>query len=167
MTKPRYGSMYKWPLSKVIPWQKQREIKARLSSLGWTNKTFEEVGQLYITYSIYWETIPWANIVDSDDIWFDWDSGKCSLWEQCFCKQLWHWNFWVIINWADFNGKNFVTCRITVFILLNASGWGWGILFRAKSVVWGRGLEWILFRASSVVYQPLPNSSVCYSDKQY
>lgn len=43
VTKPRYGSMYRWPLSKVIPWQKQREVKARLSSLGWTSKTFEEV----------------------------------------------------------------------------------------------------------------------------
>lgn len=43
VTKPRYGSMFKWPLNQIIPWQKQREVKARLSSLGWTKKTFEEV----------------------------------------------------------------------------------------------------------------------------
>ena len=43
VTKPRHGSMYKWPLSQIIPWQKQREVYQRLSSLGWTKKTFEEV----------------------------------------------------------------------------------------------------------------------------
>lgn len=43
VTKPRFGSMYPWPLDKVLPWMKQRDVKSRLASLEWAEKTFDEV----------------------------------------------------------------------------------------------------------------------------
>ena len=69
VTKPRHGSMYKWPLSQIIPWQKQREVYQRLSSLGWTKKTFEEVSNksrlLFSSAEMFnkplWQTV-WTQI---------------------------------------------------------------------------------------------------------
>lgn len=43
VSKPRYGSRYKWPLNKIIPLRKKCEVRRFLSSLGWTTKTLEEV----------------------------------------------------------------------------------------------------------------------------
>lgn len=43
VTKPRYGSPYKWPLNKFIPLMKKREITRLLSSSGWAKKSSEEV----------------------------------------------------------------------------------------------------------------------------
>lgn len=35
--------MHPWPLNKVLPWKKQREVKQRLASVEWAEKTFDEV----------------------------------------------------------------------------------------------------------------------------
>lgn len=43
VTKPRSGSPYKWPLNKIIPLKKKREIVKLLSSAGWTKKSTDEV----------------------------------------------------------------------------------------------------------------------------
>ncbi|XP_067685748.1 metaxin-2-like [Haliotis asinina] len=43
VSKPRYGCMHPWPLNRVLPFKKQREVRARLSSLGWGKKTVDEV----------------------------------------------------------------------------------------------------------------------------
>lgn len=43
VTKPRYGSMHPWPLDKILPLKKQLEVKQRLASVEWANKTFDEV----------------------------------------------------------------------------------------------------------------------------
>ncbi|CAG0882757.1 unnamed protein product [Darwinula stevensoni] len=45
VTKPRYGSVFPWPLNKVIPWQRKRQMVKRLSHLGWGQKTSEQVYQ--------------------------------------------------------------------------------------------------------------------------
>merc|ERR1719394_1577035 len=43
VTKPRYGCSYSWPLRWLIPYNKQREIRARLRTNDWADKTMEEV----------------------------------------------------------------------------------------------------------------------------
>lgn len=43
VTKPRYGCSYPWPLRWVLPWNKQREVKARLNANDWASKTVDEV----------------------------------------------------------------------------------------------------------------------------
>ncbi|XP_014783077.1 metaxin-2 [Octopus bimaculoides] len=43
ITKPRYGACYPWPLNMILPLKKFTEIKNRLTSIGWFNKSFEEV----------------------------------------------------------------------------------------------------------------------------
>ncbi|KAL3835913.1 hypothetical protein ACJMK2_021374 [Sinanodonta woodiana] len=43
VTKPRYGSVYCWPLNLILPWRKQREVKLKLVSLEWADRTMEEV----------------------------------------------------------------------------------------------------------------------------
>ena len=45
VTKPRYGSVYPWPLNHVLTWQKKNQVYKRLSALGWTSKSLEEVYQ--------------------------------------------------------------------------------------------------------------------------
>ena len=45
MTKPRYGSVYPWPLNHLLSWQKSQEIYKKLAALGWTSKSLEEVYQ--------------------------------------------------------------------------------------------------------------------------
>ncbi|KAL5011143.1 hypothetical protein ScPMuIL_013448 [Solemya velum] len=43
VTKMRYGSVYAWPLDKILPWKKQREVRSRLDSVGWAKKSIDEV----------------------------------------------------------------------------------------------------------------------------
>ncbi|CAE1276714.1 MTX [Acanthosepion pharaonis] len=43
ITKPRYSSCYPWPINLILPLKKFAEIKSRLSSIGWYNKSFEDV----------------------------------------------------------------------------------------------------------------------------
>lgn len=43
MTKPRYGSVYPWPLNIMQTWSKRSKEISRLKTLGWYEKTLEEV----------------------------------------------------------------------------------------------------------------------------
>ncbi|XP_005104660.1 metaxin-2 [Aplysia californica] len=43
VTKPRYGCSFPWPLRWILPWSKQREIRARLKSNDWADKSLDEV----------------------------------------------------------------------------------------------------------------------------
>jgi len=43
ITIPRYGYSFPWPLNRIIPWKKQREIKKSLNATGWLNKSLDEV----------------------------------------------------------------------------------------------------------------------------
>ncbi|XP_076241087.1 metaxin-2 isoform X3 [Calliopsis andreniformis] len=43
VTKPRYGSVYPWPLNHFLSWQKRKEVIKKLSVLGWYNKTIEDI----------------------------------------------------------------------------------------------------------------------------
>ena len=46
VTKPRFGSVYPWPLNKIIPYWRQKEITNKLKSIGWTQKSLEEVRRI-------------------------------------------------------------------------------------------------------------------------
>jgi len=43
VTVPRYGSVYSWPLNSILSWKKQKQVHRKLSAMGWTNKSLEEV----------------------------------------------------------------------------------------------------------------------------
>jgi len=43
VTKPRHMSVYPWPLNHILTWQKKNQVVKRLSALGWTSKTMEDV----------------------------------------------------------------------------------------------------------------------------
>ncbi|ELU13169.1 hypothetical protein CAPTEDRAFT_97135, partial [Capitella teleta] len=43
VTKERYGSPFPWPLNRVLPWMKQRAVRKSLSSIGWADKTTDQV----------------------------------------------------------------------------------------------------------------------------
>lgn len=43
ITKPRYGSIYPWPLNYILNWQKQSQVTKKLKVLGWYNKSLDEV----------------------------------------------------------------------------------------------------------------------------
>lgn len=43
VTKPRYGSVYPWPLNHILPFRKRRQILAKLSVSEWSEKSLEEV----------------------------------------------------------------------------------------------------------------------------
>lgn len=43
VSKIRYGSMYPWPLNKILPWKKQLEVRKWLDNIEWACKSFEEV----------------------------------------------------------------------------------------------------------------------------
>ncbi|KAK7862975.1 hypothetical protein R5R35_002034 [Gryllus longicercus] len=43
VTKPRYGSVFPFPLNRILCWQKQKKNLKRLSMLGWGGKSLEEV----------------------------------------------------------------------------------------------------------------------------
>ena len=50
VTKPRYGSVYPWPLNVILSWKKRSQVKKKLTALGWGNKTLEEVRDLFNIY---------------------------------------------------------------------------------------------------------------------
>lgn len=43
VTQPRVGAVHPWPLNWMIPMMKKCEVKSQLKSLGWANKSLEEV----------------------------------------------------------------------------------------------------------------------------
>ena len=43
VTKPRYGSVYPWPLNVILSWKKKNQVMKKLAALGWATKTLEEV----------------------------------------------------------------------------------------------------------------------------
>jgi len=43
VTKPRHMSVYPWPLNHLLTWQKKNQVVKRLSALGWTSKSMEDV----------------------------------------------------------------------------------------------------------------------------
>ncbi|XP_042871433.1 metaxin-2-like isoform X2 [Penaeus japonicus] len=43
VTKPRYGSVYPWPINHVLTRQKRNQVWRRLRVLGWKQKSLEEV----------------------------------------------------------------------------------------------------------------------------
>ena len=47
VTKPRYGSVYPWPLNVILSWKKRSQVKKKLTALGWGNKSLEEVRVLF------------------------------------------------------------------------------------------------------------------------
>ena len=50
VTKPRYGSVYPWPLNVILSWKKRSQVKKKLAALGWGNKSLEEVRDLSDIY---------------------------------------------------------------------------------------------------------------------
>ncbi|VDM51872.1 unnamed protein product [Angiostrongylus costaricensis] len=47
LTRYRYGSVYKWPLNRILPALKRREILLKLQDNGWADKSTEEVLEQY------------------------------------------------------------------------------------------------------------------------
>nr|CAD7193865.1 unnamed protein product [Timema douglasi] len=45
VTKPRYGSVYPWPLNRYLPYQKKQHVVKKLAVLGWSQKSLDEVYQ--------------------------------------------------------------------------------------------------------------------------
>lgn len=45
VTVPRYSSVYPWPLSTILSWQKRRSVCKKLSALNWLTKSLDEVYQ--------------------------------------------------------------------------------------------------------------------------
>lgn len=43
VTQPRYGSVYPWPLNRILTHQKRQQVLRRLRVMGWKHKTMEEV----------------------------------------------------------------------------------------------------------------------------
>ena len=43
VTKPRYGSVYPWPLNVILTWKKRNQVMKKLAALGWSTKTLDEV----------------------------------------------------------------------------------------------------------------------------
>nr|CAD7424284.1 unnamed protein product [Timema monikensis] len=43
VTKPRYGSVYPWPLNRYLPYQKKQHVVKKLAVLGWSQKSLDEV----------------------------------------------------------------------------------------------------------------------------
>lgn len=43
ITRPRYSSPYSWPLSSVLAYQKQWEVRRKMNAIGWGGKTLEQV----------------------------------------------------------------------------------------------------------------------------
>jgi len=43
VTRPRYSSVYPFPLNHIMVWRKQAQIKKKLAAIGWKQKSFEEV----------------------------------------------------------------------------------------------------------------------------
>jgi len=43
ITKPRFGSVYPWPLDVILTYQKKNQVLKKLKVLGWAEKSLEEV----------------------------------------------------------------------------------------------------------------------------
>lgn len=43
VTQPRYSFPYPWPLNKILFWNKKRSVRNQLGSLGWLDKSIEDV----------------------------------------------------------------------------------------------------------------------------
>lgn len=43
ITRPRYSSPYSWPLSSLLAYQKQWEVRRKMNAIGWGGKTLEQV----------------------------------------------------------------------------------------------------------------------------
>uniref|UniRef100_A0A8C9ZA10 Metaxin-2 n=1 Tax=Sander lucioperca TaxID=283035 RepID=A0A8C9ZA10_SANLU len=43
ITRPRYSSPYSWPLSNILAYQKQWEVRRKMNAIGWGGKTLEQV----------------------------------------------------------------------------------------------------------------------------
>uniref|UniRef100_A0A3B3SZM8 Metaxin 2 n=1 Tax=Paramormyrops kingsleyae TaxID=1676925 RepID=A0A3B3SZM8_9TELE len=43
ITRPRYSSPYPWPLKHILAYQKQWEVRRKMSAVGWAEKTLEQV----------------------------------------------------------------------------------------------------------------------------
>uniref|UniRef100_A0A3B5A2C2 Metaxin 2 n=1 Tax=Stegastes partitus TaxID=144197 RepID=A0A3B5A2C2_9TELE len=44
ISRPRYSSPYSWPLSNILSYQKQWEVRRKMNAIGWGGKTLEQVG---------------------------------------------------------------------------------------------------------------------------
>ncbi|CEF70302.1 Metaxin-2 [Strongyloides ratti] len=42
-TAKRYGSVYRWPLNNILPYLQRKKMKQYLSSIGWGDKTVDEI----------------------------------------------------------------------------------------------------------------------------
>uniref|UniRef100_A0A3Q2YJW7 Metaxin 2 n=1 Tax=Hippocampus comes TaxID=109280 RepID=A0A3Q2YJW7_HIPCM len=43
ITRPRYSSPYSWPLSTILAYQKQWEVRRKMNAIGWGGKNLEQV----------------------------------------------------------------------------------------------------------------------------
>ncbi|TTH38811.1 Metaxin-2 [Bagarius yarrelli] len=43
ITRPRYSSPYSWPLNHILAYQKQWEVRRKMSAIGWAGKSLEQV----------------------------------------------------------------------------------------------------------------------------
>uniref|UniRef100_A0A8C9RS47 Metaxin-2 n=1 Tax=Scleropages formosus TaxID=113540 RepID=A0A8C9RS47_SCLFO len=43
ITRPRYSSPYPWPLNHILAYQKQWEVRRKMSAIGWAGKSLEQV----------------------------------------------------------------------------------------------------------------------------
>ncbi|KAI3363441.1 hypothetical protein L3Q82_012054 [Scortum barcoo] len=43
ISRPRYSSPYSWPLSNILAYQKQWEVRRKMNAIGWGGKTLEQV----------------------------------------------------------------------------------------------------------------------------
>ncbi|KAE8280976.1 Metaxin-2 Mitochondrial outer membrane import complex protein 2 [Larimichthys crocea] len=43
ISRPRYSSPYSWPLSNILAYQKQWEVRRKMNAVGWGGKTLEQV----------------------------------------------------------------------------------------------------------------------------
>ncbi|MCL4145010.1 UNVERIFIED_CONTAM: hypothetical protein GTU68_029033 [Idotea baltica] len=46
VTRPRYGSVYPWPLNRILTYQKWQQVTRKLKVLGWKHKKLDEVSPL-------------------------------------------------------------------------------------------------------------------------
>ncbi|XP_031414127.1 metaxin-2 [Clupea harengus] len=43
ISRPRYSSPYSWPLSHILAYQKQWEVRRKMNAIGWAGKSLEQV----------------------------------------------------------------------------------------------------------------------------
>ncbi len=54
VTKPRCGSIYPWPLKLIIPWWRQKDVRNRLQSIGWSQKSLDQVSCILLITKNGW-----------------------------------------------------------------------------------------------------------------